>query len=313
MIQNIVFIAIGFAMLMVGAKWLVDGSSAIARKYHIPEIVIGLTIVSIGTSMPELMVSFTSALEGHSDISVGNVIGSNLCNLLLILGLTSIVTPLVFSKTTKDYDISIMLFSTIIVLLLANKGNILSRADGILLLVLFIFFILYTIKIAQKSMNNCKENEVEIPKGKMIISVIKILVGIVLLKFGGDISVNNAVEVAQILGVSERIIGVTIVAIGTSLPELITSIVAAFKKEIDIAIGNIVGSNIFNLLLILGVSATISPIVYSIEYNLDFILLSIASLLLLCFAMFGKKDTMTRFNGLIYLLMYGGYMASLIF
>lgn len=313
MIQNIVFIAIGFAMLMLGAKWLVDGSSAIARKYHIPEIVIGLTIVSIGTSMPELMVSFTSALEGHSDISVGNVIGSNLCNLLLILGLTSIVTPLVFSKTTKDYDISIMLFSTIIVLLLANKGNILSRADGILLLVLFIFFILYTIKIAQKSMNNCKENEVEIPKGKMIVSVIKILVGIVLLKFGGDISVNNAVEVAQVLGVSERIIGVTIVAIGTSLPELITSIVAAFKKEIDIAIGNIVGSNIFNLLLILGVSATISPIVYSIEYNFDFILLSIASLLLLCFAMFGKKDTMTRFNGLIYLLMYGGYMASLIF
>lgn len=313
MIQNIVFIAIGFAMLMLGAKWLVDGSSAIARKYHIPEIVIGLTIVSIGTSMPELMVSFTSALEGHSDISVGNVIGSNLCNLLLILGLTSIVTPLVFSKTTKDYDISIMLFSTIIVLLLANKGNILSRADGILLLVLFIFFILYTIKIAQKSMNNCKENEVEIPKGKMIVSVIKILVGIVLLKFGGDISVNNAVEVAQVLGVSERIIGVTIVAIGTSLPELITSIVAALKKEIDIAIGNIVGSNIFNLLLILGVSATISPIVYSIEYNFDFILLSIASLLLLCFAMFGKKDTMTRFNGLIYLLMYGGYMASLIF
>lgn len=313
MIQNIVFIAIGFAMLMLGAKWLVDGSSAIARKYHIPEIVIGLTIVSIGTSMPELMVSFTSALEGHSDISVGNVIGSNLCNLLLILGLTSIVTPLVFSKTTKDYDISIMLFSTIIVLLLANKGNILSRADGILLLVLFIFFILYTIKIAQKSMNNCKENEVEIPKGKMIVSVIKILVGIVLLKFGGDISVNNAVEVAQVLGVSERIIGVTIVAIGTSLPELITSIVAALKKEIDIAIGNIVGSNIFNLLLILGVSATISPIVYSTEYNFDFILLSIASLLLLCFAMFGKKDTMTRFNGLIYLLMYGGYMASLIF
>lgn len=313
MIQNIVFIAIGFAMLMLGAKWLVDGSSAIARKYHIPEIVIGLTIVSIGTSMPELMVSFTSALEGHSDISVGNVIGSNLCNLLLILGLTSVVTPLVFSKTTKDYDISIMLFSTIIVLLLANKGNILSRADGILLLVLFIFFILYTIKIAQKSMNNCKDNEVEIPKGKMIVSVIKILVGIVLLKFGGDISVNNAVEVAQVLGVSERIIGVTIVAIGTSLPELITSIVAALKKEIDIAIGNIVGSNIFNLLLILGVSATISPIVYSIEYNFDFILLSIASLLLLCFAMFGKKDTMTRFNGLIYLLMYGGYMASLIF
>lgn len=312
MIQNIVFIAIGFAMLMLGAQWLVDGASTIARKYHIPEIVIGLTIVSIGTSMPELMVSFTSSLEGHSDISVGNVIGSNLCNLLLILGLTSIIMPLVFNKTTKRYDIPIMIASTIITFILANNGTTISRVDGTILLLFFICFIIYTIKIAKSSINNSSHKEVKVSNKEMVFSIFKIIIGIALLKFGGDISVDNAVEVAKNLRVSERIIGVTIVAIGTSLPELITSVVAAFKKKIDIAIGNIVGSNIFNLLLIFGVSSIISPIIYSVSYNFDFILLIVSSILLLCFACLGKKDTMTRLNGLLYLLMYGGYMASLL-
>lgn len=312
MVQNIVFITIGFALLMLGAKWLVDGASSVARKYHIPEIIIGLTVVSIGTSMPELMVSLTSAFDGHSDISVGNVIGSNLCNLLLILGITSVITPLVFEKTTKKYDIPIMLFSTIGVFLLANRGGIISRVDGIILILFFICFIIYTIKIAQNSIKNTQSNEVKTSSKDMLISVVKIILGIILLKVGGDISVDNAVIVAQTLGVSERIIGVTIIAIGTSLPELITSVVAAFKKEIDIAIGNIVGSNIFNLLLILGVSSAISPITYSMSYNLDFILLIISSILLICFANFGKKDTMTRFNGMIYLLLYGGYITSLL-
>lgn len=312
MIQNIVFITIGFAMLMLGAKYLVDGASSVARKYHIPEIVIGLTVVSIGTSMPELMVSLTSAFEGHSDLSVGNVIGSNLCNLLLILGITSLIMPLVFEKTTKRYDITIMLFSTIGVFFLANKGEMLSRVDGILLILAFICFIIYTIKIAQNSISKAKNSEINTSKNDMLFSILKIIGGIVLLKIGGQISVDNAVIVAQTLGVSERIIGVTIIAIGTSLPELITSVVAALKKEIDIAIGNIVGSNIFNLLLILGVSSAISPISYSISYNSDFILLIISSILLLMFSNFGKKDTMTRFNGIIYLLLYVGYITNLL-
>lgn len=312
MIQNIVFITIGFAMLMLGAKYLVYGASSVARKYHIPEIVIGLTVVSIGTSMPELMVSLTSAFEGHSDLSVGNVIGSNLCNLLLILGITSLIMPLVFEKTTKRYDIPIMLFSTIGVFFLANKGEMLSRVDGILLILVFICFIIYTIKIAQNSISKAKNSEINTSKNDMLFSILKIIGGIVLLKIGGQISVDNAVIVAQTLGVSERIIGVTIIAIGTSLPELITSVVAALKKEIDIAIGNIVGSNIFNLLLILGVSSAISPISYSISYNSDFILLIISSILLLMFSNFGKKDTMTRFNGIIYLLLYVGYITSLL-
>lgn len=309
MIQNIVFIAIGFAMLMFGAKWLVDGASNIAHKYHIPEIVIGLTIVSIGTSMPEFMVSFTSALEGHSDISIGNVVGSNICNLLLILGVTSIIMPLIINKTTKKYDIPIMIFSTLVVFILANIGGSISRVDGIILFIIFIVFIMYTIKISKNSIQTESESKVET---NSIISIIKIIIGIVLLKYGGDISVNNSIEIARILGVSEKIISVTIIAVGTSLPELITSIVAAFRKEVDIAIGNIVGSNIFNLLLILGVSSIISPITYDISYNKDFIFLFISSILLLAFSYVGKKNTMTRYNGIIYLTMYILYMSSLI-
>ena len=206
MIQNIVLIAIGFAMLMFGAQWLVDGASTIARKYHIPEIIIGLTIVSIGTSMPEFMVSCTSAFGGHSDISIGNVIGSNLCNLLLILGLTSIVCPLVFQKTTKKYDIPIMIFATVIAFILANLGGTISRNDGIILFIVFVCFIIYTIGIAKKSMSQTSNIESNITKKDMVLSIFKIIGGILLLKFGGDISVNNAVEVAKTLGVSERII-----------------------------------------------------------------------------------------------------------
>lgn len=311
LIQNIVFIAIGFFMLMLGAQWLVDGASTFARKYHIPEIIIGLTIVSIGTSMPELMVSLTSAIGGHADISIGNVIGSNLCNLMLILGLTSLIVPLVFSKTTKKYDIPIMIFSTVIVFLVANIGETISRVDGLLLSIVFIVFILYTIKLAQKSMSN-NTSKSNVTKKDLGISILKVILGIILLKYGADISVDNAVSIAKVLGVSEKVIGVTIVAIGTSLPELITSVVAGIKGEIDIAIGNIVGSNIFNLLFILGVSSIITPISYSLSYNIDFLLLIFVSFLLLAFAYLGRKNTMTRLNGIIYLLIYSGYIAYLI-
>ena len=311
-IQNIVFIAIGFLMLMLGAQWLVDGASTFARKYHIPEIIIGLTIVSIGTSMPELMVSLTSAISGHADISIGNVIGSNLCNLMLILGLTSLIVPLVFSKTTKKYDIPIMIASTILVFIVANLDATISRFDGLILSAVFICFIVYTIKLAKKSMTDLKNSDTNVTKKDILISFFKVVLGILLLKYGADISVDNAVSVATILGVSEKVIGVTIVAIGTSLPELITSVVAGIKGEIDIAIGNIVGSNIFNLLFILGASSIISPIAYSLSYNTEFILLIIVSFLLLVFANFGKDNTMTRLNGLLYLLIYSGYMASLI-
>lgn len=311
MIQSIVFIALGFAMLMFGAQWLVDGSSAIARKYHIPEIIIGLTIVSIGTSMPELMVSLTSALEGHSDISIGNVIGSNLCNLLLILGFTSLIAPLKFQKNTKKYEIPIMIDATILVFILANVGKSISRGDGIIISLFLVMFILYTIFSAKKSMKSGTKEEA--PKNtNMLIAIFKIIIGIILLKIGGDVSVDNAVIVAKQLGVTEKVIGLTIIAIGTSLPELITSVIAARKGDIDIAIGNIVGSCIFNVLLILGASSLISPIAYSLSYNFEFIFVIIASILLYVFASTGKKYTMTRLNGLIYLVLYGAYMMLLL-
>lgn len=312
MIQYIFFIALGFVLLIVGADFLVDGACRIARKYKIPEIIIGLTIVSIGTSMPELIVSLTSAFEGHADLSIGNVIGSNLANLLLILGITAIIMPLKFEKTTKRYDIPIMIFSTILIFGFANFGGVISRIDGIIASIFFILFILYTIKVAKMSKENNDALEDKKESGNIFVAIIKIILGILMLKFGGDITVDNSVNVATLLGVSEKIIGVTIVAIGTSLPELITSIIAALKKNVDLAIGNIVGSCIFNLLLILGLSSIISPIAYSLTYNVDFILLIISSILLWLFANTGKKDTMTRFNGCIYLVIYAMYIVSVL-
>ena len=195
--------------------------------------------------------------------------------------------------------------------LVANIGETISRVDGLLLSIVFIVFILYTIKQKKKSMSN-NTSKSNVTKKDLGISILKVILGIILLKYGADISVDNAVSIAKVLGVSEKVIGVTIVAIGTSLPELITSVVAGIKGEIDIAIGNIVGSNIFNLLFILGVSSIITPISYSLSYNTDFLLLIFVSFLLLAFAYFGRKNTMTRLNGVIYLLIYSGYIAYLI-
>lgn len=308
MLQYVFFIAIGFALLMLGADMLVDGASKIARRYKIPEIIIGLTIVSIGTSMPELIVSLTSAFEGHSDLSIGNVVGSNLANLLLILGLTAIIMPLKFEKSTKKYDIPIMIGATLLIFIFSNIGGVISRVDGIIASICFILFIIYTIRLAKSSKDTQVDESFPKERGNIIWAFVKIILGIIMLKFGGDITVENSVNVAGLLGVSEKVIGVTIVAIGTSLPELITSVIAALKKNVDLAIGNIVGSCIFNLLLILGTSSIIHPISYSLAYNVDFILLIISSILLWLFANTGTKDTMTRFNGLIYLLMYIGYM-----
>lgn len=206
-----------------------------------------------------------------------------------------------------------MIGATILFAILANFGPNIGRIDGVIFLIAFIAFLVYTIKLAKKSQAEEKETiETNNKNANVIMSILKIVLGIVLLKFGGDISVDNAVIVARNIGISEKIIGLTIVAIGTSLPELITSVVAAFKKNADIAIGNIVGSNIFNILFIIGVSAVISPINYAISYNVELIWLLVACILLLCFAAFGKKDVMTRKNGITYLIIYALYIASLI-
>ncbi len=317
MIESILLIIVGFFLLIKGADFLVDGSSKIAKKFHIPEIIIGLTIVSIGTSMPELFVSITSALDGYSDMAVGNVIGSNIANLLLILGLSTVISSVKFKRETRLIEIPLCLIFTVIFLVLCNIGQDISMLDALILIALFIAFILYTIVMAFKGEKfDSKDNDEEIEEtdeksDSTLKNIIYVIVGIIALKFGGDLTVNNAVNVAQIIGLSEKIISLTILAIGTSLPELVTSVSAAIKGKSDIAIGNILGSNIFNMLLIIGVSGLIKPIIYNVSYNMDMTILIIATIVLSLFPVIPPKNKMSRDNGIVYLIIYIGYMVML--
>lgn len=316
MIINVLLIVFGFLLLIKGADFLVDGASDIAKKFHIPQIIIGLTIVSIGTSMPELFVSITSALEGYSDMALGNVIGSNLCNLLLILGLSTVIMPVKFQRETRLIEIPLCLIFTIIFAIICNTGLRIYKSEAILLLVLFIIFILYTIFMGIKGEKFDEEEKVQKSHDEnvsVLKSIINILIGIIALKVGGDFTVGNAVIVAQNLNISEKIISLTILAIGTSLPELVTSVTAAIKGNSDIAIGNIIGSNIFNMLLIIGVSALIKPIVYNISYNIDMIMLFWGTLLLALFPIIPPKNKMNRSNGAVYLSLYILYMGLTLF
>lgn len=312
---QILLILVGFVLLIKGADILVDGSSAIAKKLRISEIVIGLTIVSIGTSMPELFVSTSSAIQGASDISIGNVIGSNICNLLLILGISSVIHPVKFQKETKLIENPMSIILTIIFLIMCNINQDINRIEGIILLILFVAFLTYTVIMGKKSQD---EGILEISledakKISVVKNVVLIILGIIGLKIGGDLVVENAKLVAIALNISEKIIGLTIVAIGTSLPELVTSVTAAIKGDSDIAIGNIVGSNIFNILLIIGLSAIITPIKYNISYNFEMIILFIAMILMLIFPFIKPKDEMSRGNGVIFTALYIIYMMILIF
>ena len=308
MIIEILLIVVGFVLLIKGADFLVDGASNIAKKFHIPEIVIGLTVVSIGTSMPELFVSITSALEGYPDMSVGNVIGSNITNLLLILGLTAAVRPIPFKRQTIKYEIPICLGTTILLFILANTNETITRLESIALLSAFVMFIAYTILLAKKGKKDSKKEK---SKTTFLTDIFFMLIGIVGLKFGGDLAVNNAVKIASALGLSEKIISITILAVGTSLPELVTSVSAARKESPDLAIGNIIGSNIFNILLIIGVSSFIKPITYNLSYNRDLLVLFLSVILLLIFAYAKPKGKMSRRNGILYFIGYIAYLIML--
>ena len=318
---SIVLTIIGFILLIKGADFLVDNSSNIAKKFHIPEIIIGLTIVSIGTSLPELCVSLKSAISGHSDMSLGNVIGSNICNLLLILGLSATINPLKFKKETRIIEIPICLILTIIFGICCNTSNIISRYEAIGLIVLFVMFIIYTIIMGKKGEKFDKEGEATEEKQKemkskkdvpILKNILYIILGIIVLKIGGDLVVDNAIDIAEYFNISEKIISLTIVAIGTSLPELVTSVVAAIKGNSDISIGNILGSNIFNMLLIIGVSALINQITYNLAYNLEIGILILASIILALFPIIPPKNKMSRMNGIIYLALYIIYTVILL-
>ena len=314
MFVSILLIIIGFIGLIKGADFLVEGASNIAKKFNIPEIIIALTIVSIGTSMPELFVSLTSGIDGLSDISIGNVVGSNIANLLLILGISAIIRPIVVKKETKFVEIPVCFITTLIFWTFCNLGGNITRLDGIVFVALFLLFIVYTIIVAIKhNQVYSKEKREPIDKISLFKDIIDIGLGIIALKIGAELTVDNAINISRILNISEKVISVTVLAVGTSLPELFTSVSAAIKGKSDIAIGNIVGSNIFNILLILGVTAIINPLTYNMSFNKDLTLLIISTVLLMIFPFIPKKDEMTRGNGVIYLILYFVYIGTLIF
>lgn len=320
---QIILIIIGFILLIKSADILVDGSSNIAKKWQIPEVVIGLTIVAIGTSMPELVVSVTAALEKHADLSIGNIIGSNITNMFLILGICAIIKPLRFKKETRFFEIPFTILITGLLFFFCINTNtsipVINRQEGIILLLLCILFIIYNLVMARKGVQFDKEDTmIEIVthhKEECSIweALFGVIVGIVGLKLGGDLVVNGTIEISEMIGITEKLVSLTVVALSTSLPELITSIAATKKGDIDLAIGNVLGSQIFNILLIIGISATLSPIRYSIEYNSQIILLIMGSIALGLFPFTGKKYEMTKLNGIVFVIIYILYLGSLIY
>lgn len=314
--MNIILLIIGFVILVKSADLLVDSASALAKRLNIPNIVIGLTIVAFGTSAPELSVNILSSLDKANSIALGNIVGSNIVNILLILGISSIIYPLTVKTNTTWIEIPLCFLASIVVMILSNdifidkaSASLLSRIDGLILLLFFIIFLVYNIHVMLQ--NNTDEN-IEVKNYTIKTSIIYIIISLILLISSGKLIVSQAVNIAQKFGISERIIGLTIVAIGTSLPELATSVIAAKKRNVDLAIGNIVGSNIFNTFFILGISAIIYPIRILSEVNLDFFVNIIASILLFVFIFTGKGRKLERWEGIIFLLIYSVYTGYLI-
>ncbi len=319
MLYYILMIILGLILLILGADLLVKGSSSIAKKFHIPEILVGLTIVAIGTSAPELIITITSAKNSMSDLIIGNAIGSNLCNILLILGLMAVISPIKIDKDTIKLHIPIALFSTIIILLmglgiLGNNTSFINRNEGIFLVLLFVIYFSYPIikefeDILISIKNNSKNNELK--NINPFLCIIFIVLGIILLKYGGDLVVDYSTIIAEALNISERVIGLTIVAIGTALPELVTSIVSIIKKDTDLAVGNIIGSCVLNLFLILGIGAILTPLEFTPEFIQNLILLCFSIFLLYIFNYIGKKNTITRSKGFIFLIIFSIYLLKL--
>ena len=298
-------LAFGFAMLMKGADWFVDGSSEIAKKLGIPQLVVGLTIVAMGTSTPEAAVSITAALKNNAGIAVGNIVGSNILNILIILGVTSVIVPVSIKKSTLLIEIPLMIVVTIIFTFMGMAGESISRIEGIVLWLLFLFYLGYLFSLAKKGSEEDKKPEQ--PTWKLILLLI--LGGIIVIA-GSNITVNAATQLAKMAGLSERFIGLTIVALGTSLPEFVTSVNAARKGNADIAIGNIVGSNIFNILFVIGTSALIIPVPYEAKFITDGVI-AIAAGVLLWLAVF-KKMELQRTWGIIMLVSYSAYFLYLL-
>ena len=319
-IISLIKLIVGFVLLVKGADFFVDGASSIAKKLRIPAFVIGLTIVAFGTSAPELAVSISAALKGSNDIAIGNVIGSNIFNTLVVLGASAAITPIAVERgiIKKDYPLSI--FATILLgilsldmILFKAPAMTIGRMDGVILLIAFAFFMYMTVKEGLKERaNSSQEHEealmnISMPMGKAILIMLIGLAGIV---FGGDLSVEGAKEIARAFGLGEALIGLTIVAFGTSLPELVTSVIAARKGESDIAVGNVIGSNIFNIFLILGTSAAISPMTVSSTYLYDMLVL--IAIMVLTYIPVAKTQKVSRGMGITMVVSYLAYTVYLI-
>lgn len=315
MILSILMLALGFGVLILGAQGLVRGASSLAKKLNVPEIVIGLTVVAFGTSTPELIVNIVSASKGVTDISFGNVIGSNIFNILIILGISALINPLDVKRATTWKEIPFALLTSFVLLLLVNDHwydpaahNLLSRGDGFILLGFFVIFLIYTHNLAKQGSEI--ESSTKIYPIPLILGYI--LAGLGGLILGGNLVVKHAILLAQTIGVSEKLIGLTIVAAGTSLPELATSVVAAIHKKPDIAVGNVVGSNIFNLLFIMGVTAEINPPAYNPAFNPDQYVMMFAVLLLFVLMFNPKRHRLDRWEGALLLAIYTGYAVFLL-
>lgn len=304
-------LALGLFLLIKGGNWLVNGSSAVARKYGISELVIGLTVVAFGTSAPEMVVSVLAAADNHPEIALGNAIGSNNFNLFIILGISGLIAPLEVKTETIRKEIPLSLIAAVLLIVLANDSilgkneNLVSRADGLILLLLFSAFLYFVWRGALKSKVNDEFSPESVKPWKSGLLITAGLAGLII---GGKLVVSSAIDLARFFNVSEKLIGLTIVAAGTSLPELVTSIIAVRKDSSDMAIGNVIGSNIFNIFFILGVGSVVNPLSYSHNFNPDMILLVFGTILLF-FAMFtGSRKKLDRWESLLFILMYIAYM-----
>ena len=316
MILPAILLVLGLVVLIFGANYMVEGASALAKKFNISNLAIGLTSVAFGTSAPELVVNTFAAADGYSDIVFGNVIGSNNFNLFIILGITGLITPLAVQSSTAWKEIPISLIAVVILFMMVNdqvispdQPSILSTLDGFILLFCFLAFLFYVYK-QLKNDDVVEEDNIKLLSPlKTTIFIIGGLAGLVL---GGQLVVNNAIEIAESMGISQKIIGLTVVAAGTSLPELATSVVAAAKKNADIAVGNIIGSNIFNIFLILSAASIINPINFNLNFNQDLYILAGGTLFLLLAMFTGKRRRLDRWEALILLVAYLAYTTYLV-
>ena len=302
----ILLLVIGFVMLIKGADWFVDGAAGIAARFGIPQLVIGLTIVAMGTSAPEAAVSITAATSGNAGITIGNIVGSNILNVLLILGLTAVITTVAVQKSTVKLEMPFMHVITIVLAVLGFTGGEIVLWEGVVLWVLFLVYLGYLFRMAKNGTDEEEEEELQ-PLWKQLLMLV---VGIVLIVFGSDLTVDNATVIAETLGMDDRLIGLTIVAFGTSLPELVTSVTAARKGKADIAIGNIVGSNVFNILFVVGTTALITPVAFKMGFLID-LSVALAAGLILWFGVM-KDQKLKRPVGIVMLAVYAAYFVYLL-